>query len=322
MQAKLEQTLVGLFVVIAATILVATVLAMNGFTGRSTKTYHAYFPFAGGLESGTTVRYSGGPKIGRVVNLQIDPHDPARFDVTFSVASDLPVKTDSHVKIMSMNPLGDNHLEILPGSAQAAEAPGGALLPSDDYVDFNALTAELNTMAPKAQQLIETLNSRASELQETIARVNGLLTPENRANLSATLANARGMLEENRAQLKSTLQNVNAVSNKLQPLLDNFRKTSDQANVTLDHVDSMLGENRDDVHQAVMDLRRTLANTTVLTDQINQTLDMNSENLDAILDTMQHVMENLKEFTETIKTRPSTIIRASNPREHKPGDKQ
>lgn len=322
MQAKLEQTLVGLFVVIAAAILVTTVLAMNGFTGRSIKTFHAYFPFAGGLESGTTVRYSGGPKIGRVVSLQIDPHDASRFDVTFAVASDLPVKTDSHVKIMSMNPLGDNHLEILPGSAQAAEAPGGALLPSDEYVDFNALTAELNTMAPKAQQLIETLNSRASELQETIARVNGLLTPENRANLSATLANARGMLEENRAQLKSTLQNVNAVSNKLQPLLDNFRKTSDQANVTLDHVDSMLGENRADVHQAVMDLRRTLANTTVLTDQINQTLDMNSENLDAILDTMQHVMENLKEFTETIKTRPSTIIRASNPREHKPGDKQ
>lgn len=322
MQAKLEQTLVGLFVVVAAVILVATVLAMNGVSGRSTKTYHAYFPFAGGLESGTTVRYSGGPKVGRVVSLQIDPHDPARFDVTFSVASDLPVKTDSHVKIMSMNPLGDNHLEILPGSSQAAEAASGALLPSDEYLDFNALSAEVNMIAPKAQQLIETLNSRASELQETIARVNDLLTPQNRANLSATLANARGMLEENRAQLKSTLQNVNSVSNKLQPLLDDFRKTSDEANQTLNHVDSMLGDNRADVRQAVADLRSTLANTTGLTEQISQTLDVNSENIDEILDTLQHVMENLKEFTETIKTRPSTVVRASNPREHKPGDKQ
>lgn len=322
MQAKLEQTLVGLFVIVAAAILVATVLAMNGVSGRSTKTYHAYVPFAGGLEAGTTVRYSGGPKVGRVVSLEIDPHDPARFDITFSVASDLPVKTDSHVKIMSMNPLGDNHLEILPGSAQAAEAPSGALLPADEYLDFNALSAEINMIAPKAQQLIETLNSRASELQETIARVNGLLTPENRANLSATLANARGMLEENRAQLKSTLQNVNSVSNKLQPLLDDFRKTSDEANQTLNHVDSMLGDNRADLRQAVADLRRTLANTTGLTEQISQTLDVNGENIDQILDTMQHVMENLKEFTETLKTRPSTIIRASNPREHKPGDKQ
>ena len=37
--------------------------------------------------------------------------------------SDLPVKTDSHVKIMSMSPLGDNHLEVVPGSA--ASGAGG-----------------------------------------------------------------------------------------------------------------------------------------------------------------------------------------------------
>jgi len=322
MKAKLEQTLVGLFVVVAAVVLVATVLAMNGVSGGNTNTFHAYFPFAGGLEPGTTVRYSGGPKIGRVTGLKIDPQNPARFDVTFSVHTDVPVKTDSHVKIMSMNPLGDNHLEIMPGSPQAGPATDGSLLPSETYVDFNALTAQINTIAPKAQVLLVTLNDRASELKKTISRVNDLLTPQNRANLSATLASARGMLEENRAQIKSTLSNVNAVSTKLQPLLDNFKKTSDEANKTLDHVDSMLGENRPEIRQAVSDLRRTLANTTDLTERINQTLDVNTENIDSILDTLQHVMENLKEFTETIKTQPSTIIRANNPREHKPGDKQ
>jgi phospholipid/cholesterol/gamma-HCH transport system substrate-binding protein len=322
MQAKLEQTLVGLFVVIAAVVLIATVLAMNGISGSTTKTFHSYFPFAGGLEPGTTVRYSGGPKIGRVTQLRLDPQNPARFDVTFNVESSLPVKTDSHVKIMSMNPLGDNHLEIFPGSPQAGEAANGSELPAEQYVDFNALTAQINTIAPKAQLLLVTLNDRATELKETISRVNGLLTPQNRANLSATLASARGMLEENRAQIKSTLQNVNAVSAKLQPLLDNFRKTSEEANQTLNHVDAMLGENRPDVRQAVTDLRRTLANTTELTDKITQTLDVNSESIDQILDTLQHVMENLKEFTETIKTQPSTIIRANNPREHKPGDKR
>ena len=41
----------------------------------------------------------------------------SRIEVTFSVDADLPVKTDSRVKIMSMTPLGDNHVEILPGTA-------------------------------------------------------------------------------------------------------------------------------------------------------------------------------------------------------------
>jgi len=143
---------------------------------------------------------------------------------------------------MSMSPLGDNHVEILPGSPQAPRAASGALLPSQKYVDFNALTAQLNDLNPQAQALLRNLNDRASEVKETIARVNDLLSPQNRANLAATLAGTRGMIEENRPQVKTTLQNVNALTEKMQPLLEDFRKTSDQANQALTHIDAMVGE--------------------------------------------------------------------------------
>ncbi len=321
MQSKRERAFVGLFVLIAVAVLFGTVFAMSGAYGSTTK-FHAYFPFAGGLEPGATVRYAGGPKVGRVDSIQLDPQNPARLDIVFSVQSDLPVKTDSSVKIMSMSPLGDNHLEIYPGSAQAPRAASGAALPSLKYVDFNALTAQLNDLNPQAQELLRNLNDRASEVKETIARVNDLLGPQNRANLAATIANARGMLEENRPQIKATLHNVNAVSEKLQPLLEDFRKTSEQANQTLNHVDAMVGENRADVRQAVVELRRTLTNMTDASARLDQTLDVNSENIDELLDNMRHVTENLKEFTATIKTRPYTLIRASNPREHKTGEQQ
>lgn len=322
MEPKREQAIVGLFVLIAGAVLFATVFAMSGAFGRKTTTYHAYFSYAGGLEPGAMVRYSGGPKVGRVDKLQLDPQNPAHIDITFSVQSDLPVKTDSHVKIMSLSPLGDNHLEILPGTPRAPQASNGSLLPSDKYVDFNALTAQVNDIAPQVQELLHSLNDRAAEVKETVARVNDLLNAQNRANLAATLANTRGMIEENRPQVKSTLQHVSEVSEKLQPLLEDFRKTSNEANQALAHIDSMIGENRADVRQAVVELRRTLTNMTDLTARLDQTLDVNSENIDELLDNMRHVTENLKEFTATIKTRPYTLIRASNPREHKPGEKQ
>jgi phospholipid/cholesterol/gamma-HCH transport system substrate-binding protein len=322
MQSKRESVLVGSFVLIAVAVLIVTAFTMSGAFGRSTTKFHAYFPFAGGLEPGATVRYAGGPKVGRVDSVQLDPQNPARLDITFSVQSDLPVKIDSSVKILSLSPLGDNHLEILPGSAQAPRALSGALLPSQKYVDFNALTAQLNDLNPQAQELLRNLNDRASEAKETIARVNDLLSPQNRANLGATLANARGMLEENRPQIKTTLQNVNAVSEKLQPLLEDFRKTSAEANQALAHIDALVGENRADVRQAVVELRRTLTNMTDASARLDQTLDVNSENIDELLDNMRHVTENLKEFTATIKTRPYTLIRSSNPREHKTGEQQ
>ncbi|HKW56056.1 MAG TPA: MlaD family protein [Candidatus Acidoferrum sp.] len=319
MAGKREPIFVGLFVLIAAGVLIAMVFAISGAFGRSTKTFHAYFPFAGGLEAGSTVRYAGGPKVGRVERLGIDPHDPSHLEIVFSVQSDLPVKTDSRAKIMSMSPLGDNHLEILPGSRGAALAPAGSQLPSENYVDFNALTAQLNDLAPRAQVLINSLNDRAAELKETVARVNELLSAQNRVNLSATLADARGMLDENRPQIKSTIQHLNGVSQKLDPLIQDLRKTSAEANQTLDHIDAMIGENRADLHASVSELRKSLTTLTDVTGRIDQTLDVNSENIDEILDNLRHVSENLKEFTNTIKKRPYTLIRASNPPDRKPG---
>jgi phospholipid/cholesterol/gamma-HCH transport system substrate-binding protein len=322
MEAKREQAMVGLFVLIAGGVLVATVFALTGAFGGTAATYRAYFPFAGGLEPGASVRYAGGPKVGRVEKLQLDPKDSSRIEITFSVKSGLPVKTDSHVKIMSLSPLGDNHLEIVPGSDKAALAASGTTLQSDPYVDFNALTAKFNEIAPQAQQLLASLNDRTAELKVTIARVNDLLNDSNRANLAATLADTRGLIAENRGTVKSTLQNLNSATQKLEPLLQDLRKTSAQANQTLDHVDSLVGDNREDVRQAVKDLRASLATVNDLTGRLDQTLDVNSDNIDELLENLRHVSQNLKEFTNTIKTRPYTLIRSATPPEHKPGEKQ
>jgi phospholipid/cholesterol/gamma-HCH transport system substrate-binding protein len=320
MNAKGEQALVGTFVIVAVAVLIATVFLISGAFGRSVKTFHAFFPFAGGLEPGATVRYAGMPKAGKVDKLRIDPQDPARIEIVFSVQSDLPVKVDSKAKIMSMSPLGDNHLEIMSGSPQAAMAPNGALLPSEPYLDFNALTKQINDLAPDARRLLNTVNDRATELKVTIERVNDLLSAQNRANLAATLANTRGMLEEDRPKIKSTLTHLDTVTAKLEPVLEDFRKTLADANKALDHVDAMIGENREDVHAAIVELRKTLVNTTDLTNRLDNTLDVNSENIDEMLDNFRQISENLREFTATIKQKPYTLIRSSSPREHKPGE--
>jgi len=159
-------------------------------------------------------------------------------------------------------------------------------------------------------------------LQMTLTRINDLLNDTNRANLSATLAETHGLISENRANVKTTVKNLSSASGKLEPLLEDLRSTSVQANETLNHVDSLIGENRADVRQAVIDLRRSLATVTDLTAHLDQMLDVNSENIDELLENLRHVSQNLKEFTNTIKTRPYTLIRANNPREHKPGERQ
>jgi phospholipid/cholesterol/gamma-HCH transport system substrate-binding protein len=320
MEAKREQVFVGLFVVVAVALLIATVFSLSGAFAGPARHYHAKFHNAAGLERGATVRYEGGPKIGRVEGVRIDPKDPTFMDMEFSVKEDLPIKTDSHVAILSFSPLGDNHLEIRAGSPAAPRAADGAVLPADQYLGFNELTAEINRVMPEAEELMGNLNVRMKELSVTLARVNDLLNDKNRANISASISDIQGMLREDRPVIKSTLNNVNGASVKLGPMLDDLRKTSDQANETLKRVDSMIGENREDLHASIKKLRESLNNVSSITKRVDQTLDINSETIDELLMNMRDVSENLKEFTDIIKTRPSELIRSTSPHVHKPGE--
>jgi ABC-type transporter Mla subunit MlaD len=239
--------------------------------------------------------------------------------IEFRVRPEVPVKTDSQAEITSISPLSDNFLFILPGTKGAPRAREGATLESKEYVGFADLEAELNDLGPQAKELLANLNDRVQELQVTVARVNDLLNARNRANLSASLENARGMLEENRPALHGTITHMNEASAKLAPLLDDFKKTLAQANDTLSHVDSLITENRPDLRAAIQDLRKTLASTASLTDQLDRTLAANSENLDEIIENLRITTENMKSFTDTIKTRPYTLLRASEPKPHEPG---
>jgi len=320
MEAKREQVFVGLFVIVAVALLVATVFSLSGAFAGPARHFHAKFRNAAGLERGATVRYEGGPKIGRVEGGKIDLKDPGFMDMEFSVKDDLPIKTDSHVAILSFSPLGDNLLEVRAGSPSAGRAAEGAILPADQYVGFNELTEQINKVMPQAQELMGNLNVRVKELSVTIARVNDLLNDENRANVSASISELRGMLKEDRPMVKSALNNVNGASAKLGPMLDDLKKTSGQADETLKKLDAMLGENREDLRASIKKLRESLNNVNSITRRLDQTLDINTETIDELLMNMRDVSENLREFTDIIKTRPSELIRSTSPREHKPGE--
>ncbi|HEY6441947.1 MAG TPA: MlaD family protein [Candidatus Acidoferrales bacterium] len=319
MESKREQALVGIFVLVAAALLTVTVFLLSGTFGRGNVPYRTYFKNAGGLSPGAEVRYAGGPPVGRVKEVKSDPQNAARMEIDFTLDPSVPVKTDSLAEIASVSPLGDNFLGIVPGTVAAPKAPSGYALKSLEYTSFSDLTALIAQLGPNANNLLANLNDRVVALRDTLDRVNDLLDVRNRANIAASLADLHGMLDENRPAIHSALNNVNASSAKLEPLIDDFRKTSAQANESLAHLDAAISEDRPDLHKAVSDLRQSLDSAVTLTSQLDNTLDANSENLDEIIDNLRHVTENLNSFTETIKTRPYTLIRASGLKPRKPG---
>jgi phospholipid/cholesterol/gamma-HCH transport system substrate-binding protein len=319
MGSKREDALVGIFVLVAAGLLIATVFLLSGSMTRGYVSFHTFVKNAGGISPGAEVRYGGGPPVGRVTQVHPDPKDSRRMEIEFSVKPETPVKSDCEVRIASTSPLGDNYLGINCDKAQKGPATPGQELQAAKYSSFSDISDSLADLTPQAKELLANLNDRVTQLKVTIDRVNDLINDRNRQNLSASLADIHGMLAENRPAIRSTVSNLNSSSAKVDKLLDDFKKTMAKATDAIDHIDGMIVENRPDLRKALIDLRHSLANASDMTDQLDHLLATNSDNLDEIIDNLRHVTANLREFTETIKTHPSTLIRSSAPKEHEPG---
>jgi phospholipid/cholesterol/gamma-HCH transport system substrate-binding protein len=314
-----QEAMVGLFVLIAAALLIVTVFSLTGFFNRGDVLYRAFFKNAGGLRPGAEVRYAGGPPVGRIEEVRTDAHDTTRMEIIFRVKPEIPVKTDSTAIISSNSPLSDNFLGIVPGSNAAQRAPSGSVLKSNEYVGFGELEAQLADLAPQARVLLDNLNQRVVELQVTVARVNDVLNDKNRANLSASLATVRGVLDENRQPLHSTVTHFNEASAKIAPLLDDLKKTNADARQTINTLQGTIAENRPDLRRSIEELRQVLDTANNVTDQLDRTLNANGENIDDILSNFRQASQNLRQFTETLKQRPYTLLRSSLPPAHEPG---
>jgi len=320
MNARNEQVWVGLFVLIAAVLLVATVLSLTGTFSRGNIPHRSYFKFAGGIEPGAAVRF-GGMKAGSVQSVRVDPDDSTRIEIDFNVARDIPLKTDSLAKVTSLGPLGDNYIELTTGTRNAARAAPGSIVNSAATFSFNDIGDAVSQLQPMLQQTLQKLGQRLDELQVTVARANDLLNDQNRANVSASLSSVKSMLAEDRPKVSATLSNLQTASARFTPLLDDLKKTMGQANDVLGHLDAVLLENRPDLRASITELRQTLVTASAVMDQLDRTLSYNSDNIDQTLENVRITTQQLKELTENLKHRPYTLIRADNPRERIPGQK-
>lgn len=337
MDAVRERTLVGLFVLIAAVLLLGTSVVISGGLGAATAPYRAYFKFAGGVQPGAPVRY-GGMTVGKVRRVRVDPGNSTRIEIDLTVNRDAPLKTDSVAKISTLGPLTDNYIEITTGSEQSALLPPGSTLRSAEAFGLPQLGDAAQALMPSVQSALQKLNQNLDGLQVTLSRANDLLNDRNRSNIAGTLNgldklvvevrpkanqsldNLNGMLTETRPRIAATLTNVQELTARLAPLLESLNTTTARANDTLAHVDSTLLENRPDIRSAVTGLRDTVAKSTVLLNQLDQTLNQNSGNIDELLDNIRMSTENLRTLTDTLSRSPASLIRGIRVPDRKPGE--
>ena len=318
-----EEIKVGSMVVVSIVIFLTALVFVGGVNLFRTKKviYTTYFKFAGGLEPGSFVRF-GGMKVGTVQDAHIDPGDTTRIRVRLKVDAGTPIRTNSNARISSLGFLGDNYVEVSPGTRDAPRLPPGSEIPSTEIVQLADVFANVNNITLSANKLVTDLDNRVlvvtDNLNQLVTNLNAVVNEPNRQHLAAALANVDAMLADTRPEMKTTLDNISKASAKFGPTMDSAHATMEKANKTVESMNSMLEENRPALRENLLRLRESLVEAQRMMADVDDTLNSNRPNLDETMENIRAASQNLKQFTDEVKQRPFSLIRIRAEKDHVP----
>jgi phospholipid/cholesterol/gamma-HCH transport system substrate-binding protein len=130
-----RNTSIGLFV-IAGLVLFGLGMFLIGDRHQAFarhREYYSEFVNLAGLTKGVKVRVAG-MDAGEVIAIEVPDSPSARFRIKWRIDTKLAglVRADSVAVIGTEVVVGDTFLSIRPGTAHAAQAPGGATIPAEN----------------------------------------------------------------------------------------------------------------------------------------------------------------------------------------------
>jgi len=178
METKANYVLIGAFVLLAAGALALFTLWIAGNPlNRSFADYDVIFEGpVNGLTEGGEVRFNG-IKVGEVQTLRLDREDPNTVVAHIRIDAQTPVRTDSVAQLNFMGITGVTFIQILAGD------PKKPLL-----TPVNGVTPRILTSRTLVDELFQGGQDLLGVSGDTIKKINEMLSDENLAHLTQTLA--------------------------------------------------------------------------------------------------------------------------------------
>ncbi|NHC21600.1 MCE family protein [Nocardioides sp. IC4_145] len=209
----------GIFTVISILVtgLLAVIMGNIGFGDK--RTVNAEFTSASMLQEGDDVRIAGIP-VGEVKEIEL--HERSRAMVTFTVAADVPLTTNSRAEIRYLNVVGDRYLALEEGPQGGKRLGDDATMPvsrTEPALDltalYNGFQPLFSALDPKAvnelsQNIIDVLQGESGTVQGLLART---------ASLTNTLADRDELIGEVITNLDELLGTVDRRRTQLSELV-------------------------------------------------------------------------------------------------------
>ena len=233
----------------------------------------------------------------------------------FGVALDgeIPVTTAATAALNSDGLLGAPYLEIDPGPAGLELLPEGSTIPGGGRGGAGEAMRGLGELSDRAgvaldevTALLRSLSARTGPLLE---KFELLLSEENLASISASLAAMQETMEASGPKLSSMLTRLDELALQLQTGVEGLPEVTEEIQGLVTDLRTALGPEGQRVSTLLESANRGMESMT-----------MNRAELETMVRDLRMVTANLKAFTETLKERPSSLVRKSRGPDRKPGE--
>ena len=306
---------VGIIVVSAMIIFVVVFLSVATIQlSGSTVEYRTYFKFAGGLDSGTLVRF-GGRKAGVISDVHPSPDDPTTNEVVLQIRGDVPVNERSLAKIGSLNALGDNYLEITPGTKEAPRLPPGSTIPSEEMTSFSDITAKVAEVTETANLVLLKVRDDVTLLVEDLRiltqNLQDLTNETNRQNVESMLENANNIFETQGPKIDEITTQVSEMLVRVDETVAQMRKVGETADETVANVNRTIDETREPIKRDLAELEATLVEAREMLEDVRALVIANDANIAETIENFRATSENLEQFSDEIRQRPWSLLRTT-----------
>jgi phospholipid/cholesterol/gamma-HCH transport system substrate-binding protein len=304
---------VGTFVILSIILFVYTFITVANVQVRGERhVYKTYFRFAGGLEPGNIVRFAG-LKAGVITAVRPWSEDPTRIEVVMEVDDDVPVNAESVAQLASLSALGQNYLEITPGSNRAARLEDGATVPSIETVTITDVTKKLADVADTANDVMTNFNGEftkmSADIQKVLENVQELTGKTNQKNVEDLLANANGMVADLRPKFDRITEQLNQTLAQVQKLTDDFRQVASRAETMVESANKTVDETREPIKRDLAELERTLREARAMLENIQVLVAVNQEDISQTIQNFRVASDNVQQLTDELRQRPWSLIR-------------
>ena len=212
--APLIKLIAFLVVTLVATYVLAATIANTSF--GATRTYHAYFKDASGLESGDDVRIAG-VRVGTVNSIKVvknktkvDTAQERIAEVSFTVAKSSPLPENVIVDLRYRNLVGQRYLNIEEGAGNPNDHfDPKKVIPLTQTNPAVDLTKLFQGFAPLLQGLVpDQINELSLEIVQTLQGEGGAL-----GSLLTTVADLTNTLADKDAVIGNVIDNLTTVLN-------------------------------------------------------------------------------------------------------------